>query len=526
MNKFKPLLTKLDNEIDELVSKYGMTPDIESVNEDWVELMHAYYTDYRGSKDDDAVIEMATEIYKHIQQIKFFHERPLYEQFNNMSVGRHGVAATGAVIVQRHENNIVIIGSDSELEEIRDKMKRSFNVNGKIIKNPRGEKPAGLYYDQIQGRHLVTLNVTQTDYSNKALGGAVKRKRTSEIPPAEAPKKQKRRMFNYAIHDGRMYLPRVIKSELDELAIPCIAFANAVRVDLRYKDMLVERGLLANEVSLPEPKTSSSDFREFDLKTTISPDWYEFRGTDQYYGGWEHGLDNIESEKMGRYVPVTLGRICLIYIAVKRESSWTKYIRSNFNKTLDRDIYYTDEFKSRFLESPKNHDYIYLCNLRLEFSSKTIHSNSLIFWPAKKLIIRMEPHGTESGSYNVKKSDDNLELVFKHLLPNYTYCGPTSYQQKFGPQAMEQWKQTKFKTVTKKFGSKRRLQQAGGFCLAWTTYFQTMVMLNTSQDFKYIYKKALEKQPNDLATDIRLFQSWVVDNTKDKYKDKYVKNGF
>lgn len=688
MNKFKPLIDKLDNEIDKLVSKYGMTKDIEDVNEDWVEFMHAYYTDYRGPEDDDAVIEMATEIYKHIQQIKFYHERPLHEHFNNMSVGQHGIAATGVVIVQRHENNIVLSGTDSELEEIRNKMKRSFNVDGKIIKKPRSDKPAGLYYNQLQGRHLVTLNITSKDYSNKALGIVTKRKRESDSSDI-VQKKPKMSVFDFFFQDGKMFFLGDMKRELEKYSIPVTTkYYDGTNqlvtiIDLKYYSDVVKTNMVGKAVTapskppprptpapVPAPKplisrrfkfytfqskifivgkhkhvmklrklktkmpvirkklndddidilifhevdrrnfedeikmpiessqplpdnlipllyqlypnlkpdsmkktndkkteierererqreiernkkpilslddvmndynshgssSSSSDrviFREFNLKTTISQDWYEFRGNKQYYLGWEHAIKNNVRKivtNSSRYGIVIFAPMFFFYIAVKRDSKWTKHIKSKFIKSPSSNIYYTDDFKKRFLETPIKENFIYYGKFTFEFAKSSRHSNALIIWPRKKIIIRMEPHGSSTNAYNNAKCDSDLEHMFKSIpvTANYKYYGPSSFQRAVGPQAIESWKQNKFEKVKAKFGSKERLLQSSGFCMAWCLYFHTSIMLNSLNDFRDTYKRALEKGPNDLATDIRLFQSFIVDGTKEKFKDQYKKFG-
>jgi hypothetical protein len=41
--KINSILNKLNKDIDDLVEKYGMTNRIEAVNEEWIDLMYAYF---------------------------------------------------------------------------------------------------------------------------------------------------------------------------------------------------------------------------------------------------------------------------------------------------------------------------------------------------------------------------------------------------------------------------------------------------------------------------------------------------
>lgn len=249
MNKFKPLIDKLDGEIDKLVDKFGMIKDVEDVNEEWVDFMHQYYTSYRGVEDDHDVLEIATGIFKDIQHINMFHGRPLHKKLNDMSVSKRFALTTVNVI--RHGNSdIVIQGTDNELQHIRKRMNETFQVSGKHRKEPKGDKPAGLYYDQLQGKNLLRLGVVDKDYSNKALGIVITRKKRKEHDDSthdDTKRLKETPVSNFYIEDGNICFVDDISSFLNDHMFP--NYNGKVSIELY--DGLVKLGVIGNAIAKP-----------------------------------------------------------------------------------------------------------------------------------------------------------------------------------------------------------------------------------------------------------------------------------
>ena len=161
--------------------------------------------------------------------------------------------------------------------------------------------------------------------------------------------------------------------------------------------------------------------------------------------------------------------------------------------------------------------------LTIEFSESSGHSNALIIDFKNRRVIRFEPHGKHSTAYNQSLCDKNIkEAIQNHkLLSGFTYVGPKDYENVNGPQTIEANYQTKYKRVMKKFGSNERLAEAGGFCVAWATLFNHMVHLNETMPIKQVYTEHFTVDANQLADNIRIFQSYLVKLAKEYWGEKY-----
>lgn len=680
MTDFKPLIDSLEIKIDELIDKYGMTDDIDSLYEEWVELKYCYAVDYRGTEDDDALLDIATGIYNEIINITQFHNRPFVYKMNDLSMNSQpGIAATGANEAVRYKQAIIVKGDKDSLIDVFDKMSETHNVKGKHVNFRKFGGPVGLMYGQGQGKNLFRLGLVDKDLSDKALGTIKKRKRKSNdddstpapakkikkvktynftmemesssiifvnpddelyeklkknnipytnmfgsakidiqyyntlsslgvigmmvfnkpddvVPPAPAPKPETPKpkpkatgpkklndklykvfLYNYEIyivgkHRDIQYLRSIKKhpftpkkkfnndSELDLLLVNSIdvrPFTNAIgklphtweakpmdeslyplvwelypskkpkekkkKKDLPRLEDVLKIGPGPKQKS-GKPKKLDSRIVDFTAHNNID-DWYEFRGNIQWVHPWTRhaGLNNkvIVNSKSNVHQGV------IYHIAVKRASNWTKKLHEKFKSTGSNKILFTPSFLDD-LKTAQERKVPFMAPLIHEFTVKARHANALYINTEKKVIIRYEPHGYSTSSYDSPICDMRLKqaIDFYEPLRGYRYYGPNDFQEGWGPQANEK-EQTKYKRVTKMFGSKERLIEAGGFCMAFTLYFLELALLNINYDPKKIHNKVIGKKSdvsaNQIADRIRIFQSYLVKMSKNFYGSGYQK---
>jgi hypothetical protein len=100
--------------------------------------------------------------------------------------------------------------------------------------------------------------------------------------------------------------------------------------------------------------------------------------------------------------------------------------------------------------------------------------------------------------------------------------GPSDFEKQEGPQTKESRHQTMYNKITKKFGNKERVIEAGGFCMAWSILFNHMVHLNDIATMQKIYNDYFDVDANELATNIRVFQSYLVKLSKEYWGSNYI----
>jgi hypothetical protein len=252
-------------------------------------------------------------------------------------------------------------------------------------------------------------------------------------------------------------------------------------------------------------------------------DWFHFRGNVYYQHPWVRHINN--ASLTNNYVFVSDHRqTAFFHIAVKRESSWTKEILK-WNRNLGSNLSVSLPFAA-FVEQKEFLEYDLVVTFLIhEFSVNSRHANSIVIDNVNKLIIRFEPHGYMSTSYDLAQCDMALTTALKNYDPlsNYTYIGPSKYEQINGPQTIERHDQSAYMKIVAKIGSSERVLEAGGFCLAWSILFCHYYYNNSMYGYNYtdVYKH-LDLTPNELAKLIRHFQGWLVNMTKQEKGDKYV----
>lgn len=647
------IIEKLDNEISKLVDEYGMTPRIESVNEDWVNLMHAYYTDYRGPLDDKAINNIVYEIYHDIVSIRRINERVLSDRMENLNLNRIAVSGANAV---RYLNSIVIQGDDDELERIRQYYEQVHGSKGNYVDFTRDGGPKGLSYGQHHGRNLYEHKILDKDMSNKALGieyPIKKRKRDDEKYISQVKRPALSHEYDFYIEDGFIcIIGNSASGKIDDLLIPYTTEDNVIKVKIEYYGLLAQNELLGKAIvkptypspaptpvlppapaPVPKPKRpfvsrrfkaftshkktvivgkrkhidklrSSLNIKrrlqsggaddidlvvinnkdkkkaarvlKFDI-TGLEPelpskylplmyklypsrkpqeekkprsnehdniwslddvygdtwvtfdehdnidDFHEFRGNSQYQNPWIFHMLNISDERFG-FQTINNHSSSIYYIAVKRQSGWTKFLKSQLQSYNDK-ILITPQFTDDVSECiGLGKDFLFTFFTH-EFSRDSRHANAIIIDFKNHRIIRFEPHGSFSGCYDQPTCDNYLkDAMKKHtILSQYTYISPSDYEKVDGPQTVEVQQQTKYQKVTKRFGSKERVLEAGGFCLAWTMLFHHMYYLNNTRATKEIYDRFFDVDANTLATNIRVFQSFLVKKAKEYYGYRYRK---
>lgn len=247
-------------------------------------------------------------------------------------------------------------------------------------------------------------------------------------------------------------------------------------------------------------------------------DWYNFRGSVKYQYPW--ALRCATKNVTVHINNIKLGGI--YHVAVKRQSKWTRHLKEIFMSTSNSRILIADYFmKDLYNAIEKNRPYITF--LVHEFTATLRHANALFIDPRDKTIVRFEPHGSFSNVYDMRLCDERIRdaMSTNDILKDYRYHSPTSFQQKDGPQIREALFQNKYKKVTKMFGTKERVIEEGGFCVAWSILFQHLAVINMTHDPRYVQQELLGSglTPNDLATTIRVFQSYLVWLANGYYKD-------
>lgn len=663
--KIELIIKKLDNDIDRLVEKYGMNSRIEAVNEEWTDLMHAYYTDYRGPNDDPEVIRLLTEIYQEIVSIKQFNERPLFERMNDLSMNKR--IATTSVNAVRYKNSIVIEGNYHDLKQIKDKYDNVHKIQGKFVDFTKNGGPRGLMFGQRHGKNLFHLKIIDRDLSNKGLGiepPVKKRKRDDNDQQLQPAKKQSFGLSSdFYIGDSYMYLLNMdVTDKLDDLLVPYATEDKVVMVQLQYFDILARKGLLGNAVSkpskqdrdvidltkpkpppVPKPFVSrrfkaymshgksvvvgkrkhidklrtkldikrriqsgnqddidlvvinnkdrkkATKVLNFELKSNdpelpqkylpllyrlypsrkpaeekktrpIPPpkpeekkknedqaildsfndlddvfndtphqlvkfndhntldDWYEFRGSAMFQYPWVVKMQLERSNLYRHWFYSSQNRQGAIYhIAVKRDSKWTKHLKSTMSALTDK-VLLPDGVNDAINKCTINGWNFLFTFLIHEFSAKSRHANALVIDFKNRRVIRFEPHGSLSGCYDQIKCDNQL----KNAIGNFTYMGPSDFEKQEGPQTKESRHQTMYNKITKKFGNKERVIEAGGFCMAWSILFNHMVHLNDIATMQKIYNDYFDVDANELATNIRVFQSYLVKLSKEYWGSNYI----
>lgn len=137
------------------------------------------------------------------------------------------------------------------------------------------------------------------------------------------------------------------------------------------------------------------------------------------------------------------------------------------------------------------------------------HANSLVIDLIEKSIYRYEPHGSNTYCNRSIDIDNELRSFFSQTIPSFKFIPGSSYQDDVGPQIIE-LKQTLYCKVKSRFGSKERYLEAQGFCAAWTFLLFFSIVLFPKKTIPEIVKTFVSLEPNELATLIRLFQSYVI----------------
>lgn len=267
-------------------------------------------------------------------------------------------------------------------------------------------------------------------------------------------------------------------------------------------------------------------FKEFKYDGDMT-DWYHFRGIRTYQSPWTRHMasiakNNISSTAIYNPESFTDG---IFHVDVKRKSSWIRLLENKCTKLYDG-IFLPEEFRSFIIRNLHTTQYIAF-TLAHEFSANSRHANAMIIDTVNKNIVRFEPHGRSTPCYDMELCDRRLINAFKVTdeLKGYKYISPIAYQSIDGPQSNETV-QKKYARIYMEFGSKTRLAEASGFCLAWTMLFQYYWVTNGPLGYTHVdIKKHLTKHSDELATIIRQFQAWVVTLSK-KYYDKLYKPGY
>lgn len=675
MTDFKPLIDSLEIKIGGLIDKYGMTDDIDSLYEEWVDLKYCYDVDYRGSEDDEDLLEIATDIYNEIVNIEQFHNRPFEYKMENLSLNAPVIAATGANEAVRYKQAIVVKGDKDSLIKVYDKMSETHNVKGKRVNFVKFGGPSGLMYGQGQGKNLFRLGLVDKDLSDKALGTVKKRKRKSDDDDDSAPAKKikKEKSYTFYIEGSDIILVNADDELYERLKKNGIPYTTMIRdpvVNIRYYNTLNSLGIIGMMVitdpkpETPKPKTpkpkpetpkqkpapkkinekiykvflynferfivgkhrdiqylrsikkhpftpkkkfnsggeldllliNSVDVKPFtdaigeiphtwqarimdeslhplvwELYPSKKPkpkkkdlprledvlrigpkpkqakpkeetsktksklvdftahnnidNWFEFRGNLQWVHPWTRhtGMNNrvvVNSQS-------NVNQGVIYHIAVKRASNWTKKLHARFKSTASNKVLFTPSFLENLKDAQKR-KVPFVAPLVHEFSVKARHANALYINTEKKIIIRYEPHGYKTSSYDSSICDTRLKkaIEFHEHLRGYTYYGPVDFQEGWGPQHNEKY-QNKYKKVVKKFGSKERLLEAAGFCMAFTLYFLELALLNINIDPRKVHNNIIGKNSdvsvNQIADRIRIFQSYLVKLSRDFYGSRYKK---
>jgi hypothetical protein len=542
--QFKLILNNLDDRIDKLVSKHGMTPRIEKINEEWVDLMYAFSTDYRGVSDDDELVRLATEIYREINYTQQYEERPLDARLSELKVG---ISTTGANAI-RYGDSIVIKDSDDELTKINKRYNEIHGIAGVRVNFSNKGGPKGLMYDQRHGHNLFQLKMTDKDLSNNALGIETTKKRSHEHNNnTQVAKKKKKTTFPYYYLKNRILFvvgddKMAIMIMLNDKKIPFIVEINGTISVESDKYSLVYDMLGTPMSAITEPivsplSTVSKSFKDLPVHEPFITfngghvlDWYHFQGDPIFQIPWKESI-NASPPTNNHVFIADSGTASFYYMAVKREAEWSRHIKE-IHTNIGTNISITPEF-GEFIDNKDFLKYdVVLTFLSQRISEKSKHSNAIIIDNVKKLFIRFEPHGQHESiyeCYDMKQCDINFKEALKNYGPlsTYTYIGPPSNKE--GPQTIE-LSQTLYDKVVSRIGSTIRTLEAGGFCLAWTTLFCHYYNANSIHGYGYddVYKH-LNLSANALATLIRRFQGYLVNMTKVKHGDDtydYIKKLF
>ena len=113
------------------------------------------------------------------------------------------------------------------------------------------------------------------------------------------------------------------------------------------------------------------------------------------------------------------------------------------------------------------------------------HANCLIIDKPLKQIVHFEPNGANYAidGTNMKPMYESIKKYFRKLLPEYKYIYPYDYLPQFGFQrlAMEGTLSTK------------RINDLGGYCLAWCFWFTELYLNNNHKNLKNLVDKTIKK---------------------------------
>lgn len=270
-------------------------------------------------------------------------------------------------------------------------------------------------------------------------------------------------------------------------------------------------------LSLDDVMGDETPLKNFNLHSTTT-DWFYFRGNIYYTLPWARYMasNTGNGRSFHNSTSYTSG---IYYIPGNREGQFVKELRVALNTPHDK-IILTDTFVNEILNPSTRVLYTFLSH-QLTATSK--HSNPIVIDKDRKTILRFEPHGYSTKTYDIEKCDDAIKDMMSRvsLFKEYSYISPSDYQAEIGPQKNET-RQTAFKRVVARFGSTVRLVQASGFCKAWAMYFHFMMVQNYSLSLIDFGNRVFCKTPNKLAQTIRIFQSWLVKLSKEYHGESYI----
>jgi len=566
MENFDDAINKLEELINDHYNEVGDSDVFHDLDERFIEFKYAFYTDYRQHDDDEQVVAQYKDIMGQYYASVRYHDMPINMKLH-YDVERKTIHTSTKIEI---DDDMVHVKSSFQnvMNRIVDGMKKIHNVNGEAQQHGAWRYPKENIHDleSIVGtnkRQRVSLtehDVVQPSNFFLIHGYIVLEPSNSLYKTLDGNKIEYNMRGDHvavsSIHYYRLFdagvLGKPVSNNINSKHIELFQYGNHIvaisnhkqiqrlkrrlhnhllskyyhndDIDLFIVDDTMGIDISGSRLTLPSIYIPLFDHLYPKIPTTsVLPmsnidNWYEFRGGVKYFEPWARAM-----KRKGCFVHNGRGATGVIYyIPVSRPSRRMEELnKSDKLETITNNII-VDKQLFKAISHAISINSVYYAVISLEFTTNVRHANAIIIDPVSRVVIRMEPHGATTRSYNMGNCDKRIqELIQMHPdLASYKYIPPSYYQKAQGPQPRER-QQTIFKTVTKMFGSEERRIEVGGFCLAWTMLFEYYLIVNGCKNYDDVYINGMEKIPNELAHDIRKMQAWAVALAKEHLGDKY-----
>lgn len=423
-----------------------------------------------------------------------------------------GYASTSTVYSIRVKDKI-LISSDNVGELIKVKQTlQDKGIEGKGLEanftsstTGKRETVKGYAYNEYYGKVIHDLGYSLKDLSNE---GLMLTKEEGEKYSGNFKRAKRRRELDNETKTLQDLLNDSKKRKREEI-MQVEEKIRILELKKRKYDMIENRRL----------KTVRNDrLRSLDdvMKDSDQPEtgvWAEFKGkpTDDYYKFRGKNKNEIAmlSELADKNSRVYYNEHSYIYMTLcARDNLNTKEIKSKLKPVITNKMYqwgYSKKLFKAALEKPSVD--LLLVSVVLIFSASSAHSNLLIVDKEAKHVIRFEPHGRVSGSYNIIEVDNMFEVYVREYFPGYFYIKPSAYEALIGVQNIER---QNISWSIKKSSNGRRLE-AAGFCSAWCLLFaREYVNSYKEKNHLQVERSFTDRTPDELALLVRQFMHYVV----------------